>query len=551
MTRNRSGLFGWGALAALALAGPAAAADPVKDAERLAARIDRQLAKAQAAAKVEAAPVADDAEFLRRVTLDLIGRIPTATEARQFLDSKDPDKRRKKIDALLSSPHYVSHYTNVWRALLLPEANSSIQIRVAAPGFEDWLRRRLAENTPYDALVREIITAPVAGGGRLPGTGRIAGDNSTPAAFYQAKEFLPENLASATARLFLGVNVGCAQCHDHPFASWKREQFWSYAAFFTDIRGRPRPGDSARDRELNDRHEILIPGLDKVVKARFLDGTLPEWKDKHSSRERLAEWVTSPENPFFARAAVNRLWAHLFGSGLMEPIDEMAGTDHEAFHPDLLDLLAKDFAAHDFDLKYLLRAIVSSEAYQRTSARTHASQDEAQYFARMPLRGLTPEQLFDSLTEAVGTPTAASNNIDGRLIGFIGRGGPRDEFLGKFANSSDRATEVQTSILQALALMNGRYVADATSVSNSQRLAAILDMPSWDTEKRLEALFLSTVSRRPKAKELEKLTAYVKQATEPEEGKTLTDAEKEKRYRDALADVFWVLLNSGEFYLNH
>jgi hypothetical protein len=551
MIRNRSGLRGWGAWAALVLAGPAFAADPVKDAADLAKRIDRQLTKAQAAAKVQPAPLADDGEYLRRLSLDLAGRIPSLTEARQFLDSKDPDKRRKAIEALLKGPHYANHFTVVWRNLLLPEANTNIQTRIAAPTFEEWLRRRLSENTPYDNLVRELLTTPIANGAvrGLPGTPG-QGVEPTPAAFYTAKEFLPENLASDAARLFLGVNVGCAQCHDHPFASWKREQFWGFAAFFGGLRSQRRGDFTALEGEARDNHTIAIPNTNKVAKAKFLDGTLPDWSDKHSAREKLAEWLTTAKNPYFARAAVNRLWAHFFGVGLQEPLDEMAGADKEPTHPDLLDLLAKDFAAHDFDLKYLIRAFVSTEAYQRTSARTHVSQNDPHQFAKMPLRGLTAEQLFDSLAEAVGAPWTEAPRADGRLIALRGGGSARDEFLTKFANT-DRPTEMQTSILQALVLMNGGYVSEATSLTRSQRLAAVLDMPSWTTEKRLEALYLAALSRRPKEKEIAKSLKFIEEATTPEDGKTLSAAEKDKRYRDALADVFWVLLNSSEFYLSH
>jgi Protein of unknown function (DUF1553)/Protein of unknown function (DUF1549) len=536
MTRNRIGL--WGCAALLALAAPAVAADPVKEAEALAARIDQHLAKAYATNKVTPASLADDAEFFRRVWLDLGGRIPDLTEARRFLDSRVADKRRKAIDALLKSPHYVKHYTAVWRALFLPEANANLQTRFAAPQFEQWLSSHLKANTPYDQIVRELLTVPVAGGaGR--GAIQLSPGGTGAAVFYQANDYQPENLAAATSRLFLGVKLGCAQCHDHPFAKWKKEEFWSYAAFFGGIRSR-RQGDFVQpDRELADKHEIAIPGTDRVAQAKYLDGSKPAWKEKQTARDTLADWVTSDKNPYFARATVNRLWSQFFGSGLVDPVDEMVGTEASAAHPELLDELSKEFIAHKYDLKFLIRAIVSSQAYQRTSARSHKSQDDPRQFAKMALRGLTPEQLYDSLTEAVGTPTAQEQRNDRGRAFIIGGNGPRDEFLSKFANSSDRPTEVQTSILQALALMNGKFVSDATSVQDSVTLAGVIDAPWMKTSDKIEALYLAALSRKPRANELERLVKYV------EKGGPSGDKDK------ALADVFWVLLNGSEFILNH
>jgi hypothetical protein len=227
----------------------------------------------------------------------------------------------------------------------------------------------------------------------------------------------------------------------------------------------------------------------------------------------------------------------------------MVGSEHAASHPELLDELAREFAAHDFDLKFLIRAITSSKAYQLTSA--GRGEVEAQHFARMPLRGLTPEQLYDS----VATATGFRENSPGLPPGVIavGRNGSaRDEFLTRFANQSEKATEVQTSILQALSLMNGRLVAAATDLKGSETLAAVLDSPFMDTRARVEALYLAALSRKPKPKELDRLVKYVESGgAAADEAPPATDSEREARYNSALSDVFWALLNSGEFYLNH
>jgi hypothetical protein len=518
-------------------------APPVRDAQALAARIDELVAQRWAAVKVEPAPRADDAEFLRRAYLDLAGRIPSVAEARTFLADTRPDKRQQLVERQLASPGYVAHFTNVWRALLLPEVSTNIQVRIALPGFQAWVRQQLAGNVGYDRMVRELLTAPVTGGGPQLAVRAGAQGEPSPAAFYLAKEVKPENLAAATSRLFLGVKLECAQCHNHPFASWKRDQFWTYAAFFAGLQARqqgnrfnPRPEDLAK-------RELTVPGTERVVKARFLDGSEPKWQDGVAARATLAEWMTAKDNPYFARAAANRMWAYFFGTGLVEPVDEMVGTEHAASHPELLDELAGQFAAHDFDLKFLIRAITASRAYQLTSAAAHKDQEDPTLFARMALKGLTAEQLFDSVAQATGfQESGPARNPRAAVLGG-GGGAARTAFLAKFANEGEKPTETQTSVLQALTLMNGRVIADATSLERSETLAAVVDAPFLNTPRRIEALYLAALSRPPRPTELARLVKYV-------DGGGAGDA-KAKSYDLALADVFWALLNSSEFILNH
>ncbi len=415
-------------------------------------------------------------------------------------------------------------------ALLLPEASAGSESQGFGPPLEAWLRSRFAAGVGYDKMVRELLlTAPTnqqTDRRILDLLGVDRSDGTTPITFYQAKQFKAENLAEATARVLLGVRLGCAQCHNHPTAEWKRERFWEFAAFFADVR---QPGQqSAADKPAV--RELKIPNTDKVARARFLDGKTPVWKEKDDPRAVLAEWITNKDNPYFARATVNRVWAYFFGIGLIEPVDEMVGADYQASHPELLDDLARDFAAHDFDLKYLILAITSSKAYQFSSARTHPSQDVPRQFARAPLLGMTPEQLFDSVAEATRDPGASGPDPFG--------GGGRQEFLTRFSNLSDRPTEYQTSIIQALALMNGRLTADATSLERSQLLAAVLGSPFMDTPQRIETLYLATLSRKPREKEVLRATRFLEEALKATDG-PLSTQEKEKRSRQALADLFW------------
>jgi hypothetical protein len=503
---------------------------PVKDREHvkaLAAIIDKNIEAKWKAKGVKPSRLASDAEFLRRVYLDLAGRIPYTSEVRRFLDDKSSDKREQVVERLLNSALYVRHFTNVWRTLMIPENNNQM-VQFFAPQFEAWMKDRLRSNMPYDQLARDVLTANVAVN-RFIRRNRpvVRGNDKTAIAFYQANEYKAENLASSVSRIFMGVKLECAQCHDHPFAKWTREQFWELASFFNGVMpqqtGRPAP-------------DLKIPGTNKTVKPRFLDDTEPNLKEDQDRRVPLADWLTRKSNPFFARAGANRMWAHFFGIGLIDPEGEETD-DNPPSHPKLLDELARQFAEHKYDMKFMIRAITSSRTYQLSSELTHATQNEVRLFARMPVKGMTPEQLFESLVTATGYQDPIP--VGQRSFVAFGQRNMRTEFLTKFANQ-DKRTETHTSILQALALMNGKFIADATSVEDSVTLAGIIDFPLFDTpEKQIEALFLATLNRQPRPAELSKLMVYIKKGG------------AKKSRKSALADVFWALLNSSEFFLNH
>lgn len=506
------------------------------DAADLARRIDERLQTRWKTDRVTPADPADDAEFLRRVSIHVAGVIPTVSEARQFLRDESADKRTKTVAALLESPQYLTNFSNFWRQVMMPEGNTDLQARAQLPGFEAWLRQHLSKNTHYDVIVRELLTVPLDTGRAMNSPFDNMG-TATPLGFFQSKQVKPENLAAATSRMFLGLRIECAQCHDHPQDVWKRQQFWGYAAFFAGIERVDRNEEFVgRVKEVFDRRELTIPDpeVDRVVQATFLDGSSPQWRTRVSSRRELADWITSKKNPFFAKATVNRLWGHFFGVGFVNPVDDFSGTNPPS-HPELLDEIAADFAAHQFDLKYLIRAITQTKAYQLSSLKTHDSQDQPQQFARMTVQGLTGEQLFDSLATAVGffEPTQQQN------VFAFGQTGPRAEFLELFAPDNNSATERQTSILQALGLMNGQFTTNATSLENSATLAAVTEFPLMKDADRIETLYLAALSRKPRAEELERLTGYV------------ASGGPSKNQKAALADVFWALLNCSEFLFNH
>ena len=501
------------------------------DVQELSEQIDELIAKKCRENGVVPVDLADDAEFLRRVWLDIGGKIPTAADSQDFLEQTNSDKRRQLVDELLNGPNYVVNSTNFWRGVLIPEADSDFNIRFMLPGFEAWLRQRLDENKAYDDIVRELLTTPVAGMNVFQNQNGL-----TPVAFYQSKEIKPENLAAATSRMFLGIRIECAQCHDHPFDTWKQKDFWGYAAFFAAMqRQQAGNGILGQLQELFSRRTLTVPDTDEVVNATYLTGESPQVPSGSSARITLADWVTSSDNPYFARTAANRIWGHFFGIGIVDPVDDFSDSNPPS-HPELLNLLARELVEHDFDLKFLVRAITASRTYQLTSAVRSEDGDaaEAWLFSRMAVKGMTAEQLYDSIAQAVGNHETYEVSQQARFGGT-----PRSRFVEQFSDSRSGPTERQTSVLQALSMMNGRVITSATDLDSSRTLAGIIGFPGLDNARRIEALFLATLNRRPSPDERKRFLSYV-EANDPD-----------RTADSGLSDVFWVLLNSSEFSLNH
>jgi hypothetical protein len=466
------------------LLSPAARAD---EAQRLADGIDARVKEKWKTSGTEAAGTCDDATYLRRIYLDITGTIPPASEVQTFLADTSTDKRTRAVERLLKGPGYVRHFAAAWQSLLLGEGR-------AEADFEDWLRLQFADNLPYDRLMSAILKQPAEPAKR---------GEPSPRAFFRGREGKPDEIAASVTRLFLGVRLECAQCHDHPFAGWKREQFWSQAAFFTR-EGRP---------------SLEIPNGGKVVEARFLDGS-PLAAGKQIPRLAFADWTVTKENPYFARAAVNRLWAHFLGIGLVDPVDDFNDTNPPS-HPMLLDELTRAFVDQKFDLKLLMKAIVLSRTYQLESSGGVAKSPPL--FERRAVRLLEPEQILGSLVQATGhRPTERERGV----------------FLARFTRTESRV-DAPTGIPQALALMNGSLVRAMTDPKKSPTLIAVGEAPFLDVEGKVKSLFLATLSRQPTAAEAKRFNAHVARGDESGDVK------------QALSDVLWALLNSAEFVHYH
>lgn len=512
------------------------------EAAALTKRIDDHIAAAQKAAGVTPAPPADHAAFFRRIHLDLAGMIPTLIDMSDYLANDDPDKLWEWSEQFLDQKAYSKHFAAVWRSHILNAANQ--QATPFVPLFELWLKDRMHNNQGYDRLVRDLLAPGAESNANMMGFqpgGGAAPTNGSPAAFYLASENKAENLAGAASRTFLGVKLECAQCHAHPFAKWTKDDFWQFAAFFVGTQPNIRIqmiGGAQAPNPASTARAITIPGTDKVVQARFLTGEEPKWKANEPTRSVLADWITSPKNPYFAKATVDMVWQYFFGVSLLEPIIEPSD-DSPITHPQLLNDMAQSLIDHEFDLKFLIRAIVHTQAYQRSSG-NHGTvtKDDYVLFTRMPVRGLSPEQLYDSVIEAAIGPKGHEEMRYQPNFQF-GRGQPgggRAEFLSKFT-SQDRRHESQTSILQALFLMNGKFLSD--KIRDNDNLNTLADPMSKypTTEARIRTLFLMSLSREPRADEYARLVPYVDAAgSQP---------------RQRLGDILWALLNSAEFRLNH
>jgi hypothetical protein len=494
----------------------------------MARRIDALLEEQWAAAQIELAPTASDGEFLRRVYLDLTGVIPRASEVREFLADDRPDKRERLINELLGSPRHSTHMATTWRNRILPLGVEPERAREAI-GLQKWLRTRFAKNLRYDNLVGELLLA-------------IGGDELGPALYFQANDLAPEKLAASASELFLGVKLECAQCHDHPFSDWSQRDFWGLAAFFARVKG---PDDRnmmmrASYRLVDvDKGDVTLPESSEIVLPKFPGSDAASDDARRSRRVQLALWMTSRDNPFFARAAVNWGWSHMFGKGLVDSLDDI-GSENRSANAKLLDELAAYFVQSRFDLRQLWRTLANTRAYQLSSQSAAKEGPDPQLFAQMQAKPLTPEQLYDSfvlLAPQIGMAPRGFTTPSVSPGGFDEDPG-RVEFVRRMRPPPGSATEYRAGTLQALMLMNGPVAATVTGHDRSSLVGA-LDAPFLENKDQVEAMFLAILARPPDSDELGACEQALKAAGNDEERKR------------ALSDILWALLNSTEFAFNH
>ena len=479
--------------------------------------------------KLALSPVvlASNEEFIRRVYLDLIGTLPAPDEVRAFLTDASGNKRTKLIDALLARPEYVDYWALKWSDLLRAHRRSLGEKGMAS--FTAWLKERLRGNAPIDQITRELITAE----GNLYTSG--------PVAFYFVDK-TPEELAETTAQIFCGIRLTCARCHHHPFEVWGQEDYYSLASFFTGVSRKDNREQGmfggAQGIKLAAAAPMKHPRSGAELKPRAFGWQPAAEAGGADVRRPLAEWLTGPDNPRFARTVVNRYWGYLLGRGLVHPIDDLSTTNPPVF-PSVLDALTADFVAHKYDLKQLLRTIANSGVYQRASDIDPAIDAEGKYFTRrIPFR-LPAEVLLDAVNQAAGTKEGFANLPEGMRAITLPDSNVDSYFLTTFGRprrtstcECDRMNRLDLS--QVLHLANGEAIHGKVTAAGG-RVAKLLEGKATDAAV-IEELYLATLSRMPSAGERETASKFL--ASVPSR-------------KEAAEDLLWTLLNCSEFVMNH
>ena len=475
----------------------------------------------------------DDAEFLRRIHLDMTGKIPTPEEVMDFVNDGSKNKRTKKIDELLGSKESTDYWTLLWVNWLIGRRGEGDDQRI---GLTGWVRDALETNMPYNQFVRELVAAD----GELQ-------DNAA-GNYVLRYERSPVYLTSHSSRLFLGLPMQCAECHDHKTEAWLQEDFYSIAAFFTGIRSEEKGYIKDMKGEDTEMENYLITnspevqmasymydGTRETVPPRFLDGT--DYKGENTKkRQALAEWMTANDNPYFSKAIVNRIWKHFMGRAFVEPVDGF-GEEYPPTNPELLDWLAEDFVIHGFDLQHLMRTILHSQAYQRSSETNDSNKDDDIFYSHAYMKPLSAEQFFYSMLQATGFERLQNRRDRGQVENM------KREHLRRFLFLLDNGEmeEIEAfngTVPQALMMINGNLVND--SADHKERgsfVNYVLD--NWrDTIDRVQFIYLTVLSRKPTTKEQTYFQRYLERSL-------YTDKDL------AYEDLYWVLLNSAEFSLNH
>ena len=470
-----------------------------------------------------------DSEFVRRASLDLIGKLPSPEMVTAFLQDSSPDKRSKLVDRLLEDPNYADHWSIKWGDLIRPNP-SRVGVKPVLL-LDQWLRQAFAQNMPYNQMVRTLLTS--SGSTHQNGPVAIMRDKREPV-----------DAASFVSQIFLGVRLDCARCHHHPTEKWSQEEYYQMAAFFARM-GKKGQGISAPisgEPEYwwpTNKGSISHPITEAVMTPRPPDGPEMPYIENQDPRAQLADWMATSDNPFFARAIVNRIWAELFGRGFVEPVDDFRASN-PATNEALLSWLAADFADHGFDLKHLMRTIATSRLYQLSSQPNETNVRDTRNYSRSFKRRLSAEVLADAVADLTGTFDSFEGLPGGARAVKTWNHKLSSDFLDAFGrpNASQECPcerERKSSVVQALHLMNGERLQDRLGRTDS-RLSKLAKSGLPEPEL-IRQLYLAAYSRLPKAQELQTTLRYLSRPGQTRE--------------QALEDILWSLINSAEFVFNH
>lgn len=472
-----------------------------------------------------------DREFIRRAFLDATGTLPTPQEVESFLADSAPNKRAQLIDALLAREEFTDYWTNRWADVLLV---SSDKIGSAAMwSFYNWIRQGVASNKPWDKLVREIITA---NGNTL--------ENGAANYYVMHKEItdLTENASMA----FLGMSITCARCHNHPLEKWTQKQYYQMANLFARVglKNGVRPGDV--QVYSNPSGEVNHPRLGKPLPPAPLDGDALSFDSPKDRRQHLADWLTSPSNPYFAKAVVNRVWKNFMGRGLVEAMDDMRATNPPS-NEELLGALTKDFTDHGFDVKHLIRTVMNSAAYQRSSRANETNHQDDRFYSRYIIKRLPAEAVLDAISQVTGVPTEFPGYATGMRAMQIPDARVNSYFLTVFGKPPRFATcecerTAEPSVTQALHVINGETINQKLRATGG--LVDAFIKSGITGEHLINQLYLSALSRRPERDELNRLLSVMND----NEG---TGSDSRESRRQAIEDLVWAVLSSKEFMFNH
>jgi len=549
---------------------------------------------------VPSAPV-DDAGYLRRIYIDITGSIPPAQAAEDFISDHAPDKRQKAVEALLDSPGYTNQWTNYWDGVLMSTARSQVIDRGA---FRLWLRTQFDRNTPWNRFVYDLITA--RGQNSLGGTyqetmmagiqtaqlnpgetGSINGATNW-VLKYQGK---PEDLSGTASKVFLGVQIQCAQCHDHKTEKWKQADFRSFTANFINTRSKQidvgMVKGGIRRVDLEDVNRPFQPRGKKAVSIAdyaaaspaALDGT--DFSGVANRRQSLASWMVADDNPWFANAIVNRMWGHFMGRAFVEPIDDFRPSNPPVM-PELMNELSADFKASGYDLKHLIKTICLTQAYQVGSSAAAKPGMDNTYWAKYRLKPMAPDQLLDSLVQATNVKPVLEQTVGANLDQIRLQLERQFQFLFDVDEEFEQK-DFEGTIPQALMLLNGGLVNSSVRPIPGTALAEVQGMQASDAEK-ITSLYLRTFSRNPTEAELKRWVTFVNAPRDTVNGGRIAVAGRqgaaamgkggkknapntgfnplarasnqlqraESTPKDqAYEDLFWALLNSSEFLFNH
>ena len=500
---------------------------PVTDLPKGRNFIDETVQKKLKALGLPSSKVCDDATYLRRVTVDLTGRLPALEEVEQFLADQDPNKRDNLVNRLLDSTDYADYFANKWGAILRNKRRMDVE-KPATFAFHDWIRTSLNENKPYDQFVREVLTASGEAGKNPPvGWYREVKDSSA-----QVED---------TAQLFLGLRIQCARCHHHPFEKWSQQDYYGFAAFFSQV-GRKKGMIQNEERIFHRRGmaQATNPKTGQAVKPTGLGDKTLELTADQDPRHYLADWMSQKDNPFFSKSLVNRYWKHFFGRGLVDPEDDMRVTN-PASNPELLDALAKNFADSNFDLKALCRTIVNSTTYQLSAEPNEWNQDDKQNFSRYYPKRLNAEVLLDAIDQVTGNASTFGGVPAGTRAVQLPDNGFNSYFLTVFGRpESSSACECERSseanLAQSLHLLNSGEIQGKLTAGNG-KAAVLANDKSRPNDVKVRELYVLAFGRPPLPEELTVALAHIQK----------NEADQKRAYED----IVWALVNTKEFLFNH